>query len=169
VIRKEAWPFYRTTSGVRLCWELEEPEVPKGPSVQCSGGSLHRIFLTLFVPQPSALAPLSCCARLFPPTCQIFLEHNLRNWQTGQTSSGSHTAAPPTLPIRPNRPISGVCPDRPPKRDGFQGGSGMQDWLIRSNGGGGGQPAALVPLSFCSRPLPPTNPHDDVSLKAASA
>ena len=30
VIRKEAWPFYRTISGVRLCWELEEPEGPKG-------------------------------------------------------------------------------------------------------------------------------------------
>ena len=22
--RKEAWPFYRTISGVRLCWELED-------------------------------------------------------------------------------------------------------------------------------------------------
>ena len=30
VIRKEAWPFYRTSSGVRLCWELEEPKGPKG-------------------------------------------------------------------------------------------------------------------------------------------
>ena len=30
VIRKEAWPFYRTISGVRLCWELEKPEGPKG-------------------------------------------------------------------------------------------------------------------------------------------
>ena len=29
VIRKEAWPFYRTSSGVRLCWELEEPKGPK--------------------------------------------------------------------------------------------------------------------------------------------
>ena len=28
-IRKEAWPFYRTISGVRLCWELEEPQGPK--------------------------------------------------------------------------------------------------------------------------------------------
>jgi hypothetical protein len=25
VIQKAAWPFYRTISGVRLCWELEEP------------------------------------------------------------------------------------------------------------------------------------------------
>ena len=31
VIQKEAWPFYRAISGVRLCWELEEPEGPKGP------------------------------------------------------------------------------------------------------------------------------------------
>ena len=29
VIRKEAWPLYRTSSGVRLCWELEEPKGPK--------------------------------------------------------------------------------------------------------------------------------------------
>ena len=29
VIRKEAWPFYRTISGVRLCWELQEPKGPK--------------------------------------------------------------------------------------------------------------------------------------------
>ena len=29
VIRNEAWPFYRTISGVRLCWELEEPKGPK--------------------------------------------------------------------------------------------------------------------------------------------
>ena len=30
VIRKEAWPFYRTISGVSLCWELEGPAGPKG-------------------------------------------------------------------------------------------------------------------------------------------
>ena len=30
VIRKEAWPLYRTISCVRLCWELEEPKGPKG-------------------------------------------------------------------------------------------------------------------------------------------
>ena len=29
VIRKEAWPFYKTISGVRLCWVLEEPKGPK--------------------------------------------------------------------------------------------------------------------------------------------
>ena len=34
MIRKEAWPFYRTISGVRLCWELEEPKGPKGPKHQ---------------------------------------------------------------------------------------------------------------------------------------
>ena len=26
MIRKEAWLFYRTSSGVRLCWELGEPQ-----------------------------------------------------------------------------------------------------------------------------------------------
>jgi len=30
VIRKEAWSFYRTISGVRLCWELEETKGPNG-------------------------------------------------------------------------------------------------------------------------------------------
>ena len=30
VIRKEAQSFYRTISGVRLCWELEEPKGPEG-------------------------------------------------------------------------------------------------------------------------------------------
>jgi len=30
VIRKEVWPFYRIISGVRLCWELAEPNGPKG-------------------------------------------------------------------------------------------------------------------------------------------
>jgi len=35
VIRKEAWPFYRTISGVRLYWELEEPKGPKGSN--CPG------------------------------------------------------------------------------------------------------------------------------------
>ena len=29
VIRKEAWSFYRTISGVCLCWELEKPKGPK--------------------------------------------------------------------------------------------------------------------------------------------
>ena len=29
VIQKQAWPFYRTISGARLCWELEESKGPK--------------------------------------------------------------------------------------------------------------------------------------------
>ena len=33
VIQKGAWPFYRTISGVRLYWELEEPKGPKGQDV----------------------------------------------------------------------------------------------------------------------------------------
>ena len=31
MIRTEAWPFYRTSFGVRLWWELEELKGPKGP------------------------------------------------------------------------------------------------------------------------------------------
>ena len=38
VIRKEAWPFYRTISGVRLYSVLEEPKGPKGP---VSGEQAH--------------------------------------------------------------------------------------------------------------------------------
>ena len=30
VIRKDAWPFYRIISDVRLYWVLEEPKGPKG-------------------------------------------------------------------------------------------------------------------------------------------
>ena len=33
MIRTEAWSFYRTISGVRLCWELEELKGPKGCKV----------------------------------------------------------------------------------------------------------------------------------------
>ena len=33
MIRTEAWSFYRTISGVRLCWELEEPKGPKDISL----------------------------------------------------------------------------------------------------------------------------------------
>ena len=32
-IRKEAWLFCRTSSSVRLCWELEEPKGPQGPTL----------------------------------------------------------------------------------------------------------------------------------------
>ena len=35
VIRKEAWSFYRTSSGLRLCWELEEPKGPKVHASRC--------------------------------------------------------------------------------------------------------------------------------------
>ena len=38
VMRKEAWHFYRTCSGVRLCWELKEPTGPE--EVKC-GTLLH--------------------------------------------------------------------------------------------------------------------------------
>ena len=31
MIRKEAWPFRAKKSGVRLCWDLEEPSGPKEP------------------------------------------------------------------------------------------------------------------------------------------
>ena len=40
VIRKEAWLFCKTSSGVRLCWELEEPQGPKGPRTPPRRGCL---------------------------------------------------------------------------------------------------------------------------------
>ena len=40
MIRKEAWSFYITSYGVRLCWELEEPKGPK--ALQDSSGALVR-------------------------------------------------------------------------------------------------------------------------------
>ena len=40
VIRKEAWPFYRTISGVRLCWELEEPKGPEASRGWRGAGSM---------------------------------------------------------------------------------------------------------------------------------
>ena len=38
MIRKKAWPFYRTSPGVCLCWELEEPKRPEGSVVDCHTG-----------------------------------------------------------------------------------------------------------------------------------
>ena len=44
MIRNEAWPFYRTSSGVRICWVLEEPKGPKGGS---PGGFFGRLVRNL--------------------------------------------------------------------------------------------------------------------------
>jgi len=41
VIRKEAWPFYRTISGVRPCWELEQPKRPEGQVCPLTGYGLR--------------------------------------------------------------------------------------------------------------------------------
>ena len=40
---KEAWPFYKAISGVRLCWELEEPKGPQGQGHRSKVGS--KLFL----------------------------------------------------------------------------------------------------------------------------
>jgi len=47
VIRKEAWTFYRTISGVRLCWELEEPKGPKGHMIKKTHESGRSVFLKM--------------------------------------------------------------------------------------------------------------------------
>ena len=72
VIRKEAWSFYRTISGVRLCWQLEEPEGPKG-SADCMfleaarGGSTRRTRqLSSRVKLLSAINLKALCGSLGP-------------------------------------------------------------------------------------------------------
>ena len=42
---KEAWSFYRTISGVRLCWELEEPQGPKGRRGHISPPTGPRLYV----------------------------------------------------------------------------------------------------------------------------
>ena len=66
VIRKEAWPFYRTISGVRLCWELEEPKGPKGPSAPISAG---------FVLGQVNLVPRGTSLKRSRPPLQGYLAH----------------------------------------------------------------------------------------------
>ena len=39
VIREESWLFCTTSSGVRLCWELEEPQGPNGESEAADAGA----------------------------------------------------------------------------------------------------------------------------------
>ena len=70
VIRKEAWPFYRTISGVRLCWDLEEPEEPEGFSdlqgmqywITTGSGALER------VPYDCSLLPYRSFSKVRTPT-----------------------------------------------------------------------------------------------------
>jgi len=53
-----AWSFYGTSSGVRLCWELEEPERPKGrllpgpPRGERSGGTISGVRLYWVLEEP---------------------------------------------------------------------------------------------------------------------
>jgi len=48
VIQEEAWSFYRTSSGVRLCWELEEHKRPKGPLSSAPPSSIGWTGLALW-------------------------------------------------------------------------------------------------------------------------
>ena len=49
--------FYRTISGVRLCWELEEPEGPKGCSLPPPRGRLPRSLQPRSHPPWGAIDP----------------------------------------------------------------------------------------------------------------
>jgi len=60
VIRKEAWPFYRTISGVRLCWELEKPKGPKGRGTPVQHMTSFSLLLTHQVMCPWT-SPRSWC------------------------------------------------------------------------------------------------------------
>jgi hypothetical protein len=46
VIRKESWPFYKTSSGVRLCWELEKP---KGPTCVHIVHTYMQLYTSVYV------------------------------------------------------------------------------------------------------------------------
>ena len=50
MVRKKAWPFYRTISGVRLRWEIDEPEGLKGthPVILCCHLKMIRKEAALF-------------------------------------------------------------------------------------------------------------------------
>ena len=48
VIRKEAGLFCRTSSSVRLWWELEEPKGPKGPVDERVPAGATRTVLSVF-------------------------------------------------------------------------------------------------------------------------
>ena len=58
VVGRVSWPFYRTSSGVRLCWKLEEPKGPKGSVAPgCVSGPCGRGGDREWWGQPSGRAP----------------------------------------------------------------------------------------------------------------
>ena len=57
MIRKEAWPFYRTMSGVRLSWELEEPHGTKGSGAK-RDPKAQMLSLQSFLPKGVSLGDL---------------------------------------------------------------------------------------------------------------
>ena len=67
MIRKEAWLFCRTSSSVRLYWELEEPKGPKGvnllwtPRNLESGGALRAQIPTRSMCCKPTAAPAAVC------------------------------------------------------------------------------------------------------------
>ncbi|KAJ1471269.1 hypothetical protein T484DRAFT_3536383 [Baffinella frigidus] len=57
VIRKEAWPFCRISSGVRLWWELKEPQGPKGLGFGVSASWDPSPCTLVIFPQPQTANP----------------------------------------------------------------------------------------------------------------
>ena len=71
---KEAWSFYRTISVVRQCWELEEPEGPKGRVLSGSSGRNYNLkdlkYLLVFNVDPKGRNAVSFVgAQDFPTGC----------------------------------------------------------------------------------------------------
>jgi len=61
VIRKEAWPFYRIISGVRLYWVLEEPKGPNDKHLH--GFSAEPVSVSAYVGSSKNLKDLKDVCR----------------------------------------------------------------------------------------------------------
>jgi hypothetical protein len=79
VIRKEAWPFYRKISGVRLCWELEEPQGPEGFPL---GGQVRYCSVNCQREVPTHSLPLSLALTLTHSHFSHLLSITLTHTQT---------------------------------------------------------------------------------------
>ena len=102
VIRKEAWPFCGTSSGVRLCWELEEPEGPTEPTgLGQDNGSLFSSVKEPSSLQGSPLGPLGHNFSQLSPTARPSVE---------RTAAKVFMLSDRVGRCRTRRPLCGVAP-----------------------------------------------------------
>ena len=97
VIRKEAWSFDRAISGVRLCWELEEPEGPKALANPCRL-ALRRRATTPMGSRPPSLSPSA-------KTAPFALKRCLSTDDAPVTFQRTASSTPPT-PTNTAEPVS---------------------------------------------------------------